>query len=149
MDVDGNVIVDLSLDMIVMNFGIPVREKVLVTIEEHVVSLFIKNTSNYKRHINEVWTSEPRKIDFKATDIMRADFQEPQRDLIIMLSRAFGKVYCRHFHTWVFHYMTIVLIGKDYFDWPHIISDNNHNQLTTVHQTKKFFMTSYVIWVVA
>lgn len=97
--------------MIAMTFRILVREKVLVTIEEWVVSLFIKNTSNYKRHINEAWLSKPMKNGLKATYILRADFQEPQRDLIIMLSRAFGKADCRHFHTWMFHYMTTILIG--------------------------------------
>lgn len=45
--------------------------------------------------------------------------------------------------------MHTILIGKKHFDWAHIVSDNNHNQLITVLQTNKFFMTSYIIWVVA
>lgn len=47
--------------MIGMTFGIPLREEVLVTTEEHSTSIFFKNSSNYKRHINEAWLEEPRK----------------------------------------------------------------------------------------
>lgn len=54
-------------------------------------------TSN-KRHMNENWLEEERKIGLKATNILRVDFKEPQRDLIIMLSKAFGKPDCKHFH---------------------------------------------------
>lgn len=46
-----------------------------------------------------------------------------------MLSRALGKADCKHFHTWMFHYMTMsILIEKDYFDWRQIIYDNIHNE---------------------
>lgn len=43
--------------------------------------------------------------------------------------------------------MTTILVGKHYFDWPQILSDNIRRQMKEVHQTKKFFFTSYVIWV--
>lgn len=61
VDVDENVIVDLSPVMIGLNFKILVREKVLVKIEEESISIFVKNASNHKRHINEAWIEEPRK----------------------------------------------------------------------------------------
>lgn len=97
--------------------------------------------------MNENCLEEERKTRFKANDILRADFKEPQCDLIIMLSKAFDKTNCQHFHPWMFHYMTTVLIGKKYFDWAQILSENIHKQLVDVHRMKKFLFTSYVVWV--
>lgn len=45
--------------------------------------------------------------------------------------------------------MTTILIEKQYFDWSQILSDNICKQMKEVHQTQKFFFTSYVIWVAA
>lgn len=47
----------------------------------------------------------------------------------------------------MFQFMTTILVGKKYFDWPQILSDNICKQMKEVHQTKKLFFTSYVIWV--
>lgn len=41
--------------------------------------------------MNKEWLEEERKTGFKANEILRQDFKEPQRDLIIMLSEAFDK----------------------------------------------------------
>lgn len=41
---------------------------------------------------------EERKTGLKATKILRADFKELQRELIIILGRAFGKPDCKKFH---------------------------------------------------
>lgn len=98
MDATENVIVDLSPKMIGMTFGIPGREEVLLTIEEEATSTFKKGSSNNIRHINEAWLEEPRKTGLKATYILRADFKEAPKDIIIMLSRAFGKIDCKHYH---------------------------------------------------
>lgn len=65
--------------------------------------------------MNTNWLEEERKIGLKAIEILRADFKEPQRDLIIMLSRAFDKPDCKHFHPWMFQFMTTILMGKQYF----------------------------------
>lgn len=73
VDPDMNVIIDLSPNMIGMNFGIPMKEEVLVTAEEKSTFIFVKNLSNYKMHINEAWLKEPRKTRLKATDILRDD----------------------------------------------------------------------------
>lgn len=66
-----------------------------------------------------------------------------------MLGQAFGKEDCRHYHLWMFHYIHIIISGKEYFGWAQIMSDNIHEQIRNVLETEKFFMTYYAIWVVA
>lgn len=74
--------------------------------------------------MNANWLEEERKTGLKTTEILRVDFKQPQKDLIIMLDRAFGKLDCNHFHPWMFQFMSTILIGKQYFDWPQILFDN-------------------------
>lgn len=119
-DAQGKTVIDLSPDMLGFIFGIPTREEVFLLTKEEALKAWDDKASASKRHMNINWLEEERKTDLKATKILRADFKEPQRDLIIMLSNAFGK----HFHPWMFQFMTTILIGKQYFDWPQILSDN-------------------------
>lgn len=97
-DDKGKIVIDLSADMLGFVFGIPSRDEVLLTTEEEAVEVWDKNIASCKRHMNEHWLEEERKTGLKASDILRADFKEPQGDLIIMLSQVFGKPDCQHFH---------------------------------------------------
>lgn len=147
-DAQGRIVIDMSADMLGFVFGISARDEVLLTIEEESLRVWNGNIASNKRHMNENWLEEERKIGLKDTDVLSANFKEPQRYLIIMLCKAFDKPDCRHFHPWMFQFTTTILIGKQYFNWVQILSDNIHKQMMEVHQTKKLFFTSYVIWVV-
>lgn len=89
----------------------------LLKTKEEAVEVWDGDIASRKRNMSENWLEEERKIGLKANEILRVDFKEPQCDLIIMLSKAFDKTDYRHFHPWIFHYMTTILIGKKYFDW--------------------------------
>lgn len=102
VDDKGRTVIDLSIDMLGFVFGIPSSDEVLLTTEEEAGGFWDKDTTACKKHMNEHWLEEDRKTGLKASDILRADFKEPQRDLIIMLSKAFNKPDCRHFHPWMF-----------------------------------------------
>ncbi|XP_059075246.1 uncharacterized protein LOC131875205 [Cryptomeria japonica] len=97
IDDKGRTVIDLSVDMLGFVFGIPSRDEVLLTIEEEVANIWDKDIASYKRYMNENLLEEERKTGLKASDILRADFKEPQRDLIIMLSKVFGILDCQHF----------------------------------------------------
>lgn len=130
-------------------FRIPTREEAFLLTEEEALKTWNDKVSASKRHMNTNWLEEERKTRLKATEVLRADFKEPQRDLIIMLNRAFDKPNCKHFYPWMFQFMITILVGKQYFDWPQILSDNIYKQMKEVQHTQKFFFTSYVIWVAA
>lgn len=73
-------------------FGIPSREEdMMLTTKEEAKEVLNDDTTSCKRHMNENWLKEERKIGLKANDILRADFKDLQQDLIIMLRKAFGK----------------------------------------------------------
>lgn len=88
--------------MLGLMFGISTRDEIFLSTQEEALRVWINKVTMNKRHMNENWLAEERKIGLKAIEILRADFKEPQRDLIIMLSRAFGKPDCKHFHLWTF-----------------------------------------------
>lgn len=87
-DAEGKTIIDLSFDMLGFIFGIPTREEVFLLIEEEALKAWNDKISASKRHMNANWLEEERKTRLKAIEILRANFKEPQKDLIIMLSRA-------------------------------------------------------------
>lgn len=66
--------------------------------------------------MNEEWLEEERKTGLKANEILKKDFKEPQRDFIIMLSKAFDKPICLHFQPWTFSFMLTILDGRQYYD---------------------------------
>lgn len=116
--------IDLSLDMLGFVFDILAKDEVLLTTKEEALGIWNSSVTSNQRHMNENWLEEERKKSLKATNVLREDFKEPQRDLIIMLRKAFGKPNYKHFHPWMFQFMTTILIGKQYFDWVQILSDN-------------------------
>lgn len=77
MDEQGRMVIDLSPDMLGFVFGIPARDEVLLTTEEESLGMWNNNVTSNKRHMNENWLEEERKIGLKATDVLRADFREP------------------------------------------------------------------------
>lgn len=115
-DAQGKMVIDLSPDMLEFIFSIPTREEIFLLTEEEASKAWNDKVASNKRYMNKNWLEEERKIGLKAPEILRAYFKEPQRDLIIMLNRAFSKLDCKHFHPWMFQFMTTILIGKQYFD---------------------------------
>lgn len=67
-DTKGNVVVDLSLEMLVLTFKITQFEEVLQTIQEEVVREFNINVDVNKDYANNSWLREPQKIGLKAID---------------------------------------------------------------------------------
>lgn len=124
IDAQVKTVIDLSPDMLGFIFGIPTREEVFVLTEEEAWKAWNDKTPASKRNMNTNWLEEERKKWQKATKILRADFKEPQKYLIIMLNRAFGKPDCKNFHPYMFQFMSTILIGKQYFDWLQILFDN-------------------------
>lgn len=91
------------------------------------IQILNNNVGANKNHINKVWLNGPRKSGLKATDkILKANFKDEPMDLVIMLSRSFGKEDIKHYHLWMFYFIDTILKGKRYFDWENIILDNIH-----------------------
>lgn len=75
-DAQGRTMIDLSTDMLGFVFGMPTRDEVLQTKEEEAAEVWDRDIASRKRHMNENWLEEERKIGLKATYIPRADFRE-------------------------------------------------------------------------
>lgn len=110
----GKIVIDLSPDMLGFVFRIPTRDEIFLSTEEEALNVWSDNVTLNKRHMNENWLEKERKIGLKAIEILRTYFKEPQRDLIIMLRKTFGKTDCKHFHPWMLQFMTTILIGKQF-----------------------------------
>lgn len=111
VDANGKVVIDLSPDMLALVFQIPTKKEVLVEGEEDGEREWNQNVSQCKKRMNEEWLKEERKTGLKVNEVLRQDFKEPQRDLIIMLSKAFDKPVYQHFQPWMFSFMLTILDG--------------------------------------
>lgn len=49
----------------------------------------------------------------------------------------------------MFPFIQTIFDGRQQFDWSMIVSDSIHNQMIKVRETKRFFMTFYVVYAVA
>lgn len=149
VDSIGILVIDLSPNVLALVFQIPTRREVLDEGEQDGEREQNRNMNQCKKMMNEERLEEEKKTSLKENEILRQDFKEPQRDLIIILSKAFGKPACRNFQAWMFSFMLTILDGQKYYEWAQVLSDNIKDQLRELHNTKKFFFMSYVIWVVA
>lgn len=77
MNAQGRMVIDLSVDMLGFVFGIPSRDEVLQTTKEEALRVWNRNIASNKRHMNENWLEEERKIGLQAIDVLRVDFKEP------------------------------------------------------------------------
>lgn len=67
----------------------------------------------------------------------------------MMLSQVNGSPQAYAFEPWMFFYISVVLEGKEYVDWAKMISDNIDEQFKNLRRTKTFYMSSYVIYMLA
>lgn len=74
----------------------------------------------------------------------RREFKEDAKDLITMLSRVFGYPNAGDFYPWMVKFILTIFDKK--IDWTTLISDNIHEQLKSVLETNKFYMTSYLVY---
>ena len=78
----------------------------------------------------------------------KVDFIEEGRDFITLLSRVFGCPHSNHFETWMLYFIHKIW-NKKQFDWASIINNYLHEQLIDVLHRKKFYMTSYLVFLLA
>lgn len=76
-------------------------------------------------------------------------FIEEYNDMVTFLSQVKGLPDSHYFQPWMCWYMNIIRKGNDRIDWGEQISDAIFNQLKEARTTLKFYVTSYLVYVVA
>lgn len=100
-----------------------------------------------RSHMNKKWFKTKKNSLNEVLECpKRGDFKKEIDDLIMMLSRVFGKKYSAYFKEWMVPFIETILDGRKQFDWGMILSDNLQNHMLKVGKTKNFFMNSYVIY---
>ena len=82
-------------------------------------------------------------------EIVWLDLQREYSDMVMMLSFIFGMPYSYRFESWMWYFVEQVMEEGDRIDWEGLISDNLNEQLMNLEHTRKFYMSSYVIYMQA
>jgi len=69
--------------------------------------------------------------------------------MVIILNQIMGQPTTSTFSPWMFKFILVVLKNKEMIDCAKLISDNLHERLTKVRETRRFYMTSYLVYVMA
>ena len=78
----------------------------------------------------------------------KAKFREEVKDYITLLHRVHGHKEAKNFEPWMCLFI-MKMIKRKQIDWATIISDNIDKQVMNVLSTKKFYMTSYLVYMLA
>ena len=71
-------------------------------------------------------------------------------DLVVLLHRIKDSPKAYLFDNWMYHFIDIILEGKQYLDWAEIIASSMSDQLKLTQTIKKdFFMSSYLVYCLA
>lgn len=79
-------------------------------------------------------------------ELFRSVFFEEYHDLVTLLSKVMGLPTTAFFEEWMFYFIKEIIWGKTKLHWAKMISENLHNQLMVVKKSSKFYMTSYLVY---
>ena len=68
---------------------------------------------------------------------------------IVLLSRVMGLPSIEHLNIWMVHFIKAIRTTKMPIDWATILSENLDEQLVGVKADPKFYMTSYLVYLLA
>ena len=68
---------------------------------------------------------------------------------IILLSRVMGLSASRHLNIWMVHFIETLKTSKMSINWASILSENLDEQLVMVKNNCNFYMTSYLVYLLA
>ncbi|KAH9306929.1 hypothetical protein KI387_011333, partial [Taxus chinensis] len=149
-NVHGELIAKLDAAAIGAALRILEMENAIVVSRDQAQAMFDQDSDKYKTRVAKSWLKNPKKGASRLTKtLFRADFNEELSDFIILLARVMGFPSTNEFHFWMCPLISMVCKGTQNINWAEIISMNLAEQLSNVQQTKKFYMTSYLMYTLA
>lgn len=82
-------------------------------------------------------------------ELFRSDFFKEYHDLVTLLSRVMGLPTIAFFKEWMFYFIQDIIRGEARFHWAKMINENLHNQLMAMKKTSQFYMTLYLVYLLA
>lgn len=67
----------------------------------------------------------------------------------MMLNRVMVSPQTASYEPWMWYYIKEMTRGADIINWARLVSDNLHEQMMNVEQTKTFYMSLYLIYILA
>lgn len=81
--------------------------------------------------------------------LLRTDFKEEYGDFILLLNRVAGSPQGMPFEAWMYYFIDEITSEVKMFNWSRMISNNLDEQLKNLESTKNFYMSSYVVYLLA
>lgn len=147
---NGVVLAFLSEEAIRETFCIPHYDRMLNRTRQESTTLFEKVPRRLMGFVTSDWMSGPKRRQSKLPKkLMYTDFKDEYSDMVFMLNRITGSPQGVVFETWMFYYVEEISLGLKMINWAKLISDNLDVQLRNLERTRTFYMSSYVIYMLA
>jgi hypothetical protein len=78
-----------------------------------------------------------------------SDFHEEYHDLVNLLSLIMGLQMATFFQEWMFSFIEEIIYGVTNFHWAGMIIEKIHEKLMALKNTSTFYMTSYLVYLLA
>lgn len=150
MDRDGNILADLLAKSIGKAFHIPTFGEMEEATIKYSKETWDADPLGCKRIINQYWLKQKRGSAAKVPqELYRCNFFEDYHDWVTLLTRVMGLPTTIYFQEWMFYFVEEILRGKAKFYWAGIISNYLHEYFMAVKKTSRFYMTSYLVYLLA
>lgn len=69
--------------------------------------------------------------------------------MITLLNRITGQEDGNQFQSWMYYIIAKIINKREYYDWPILISDTLHQQMTKFLEAHRFHMSSYLVYLIS
>jgi len=144
---EGKVLAYLRKEAIAKAFDIPSYKTTIFCDKESALQLYLAGPEKCMEVINNNWLVQPMPHVSKVPKkLHKSDFHQEINYMVVFLNRIMGCPQSANFEPWMFFYIEEIISGKRMIDWAEMISSNIDDQLKGLQETKTFYMSSYVIY---
>lgn len=148
---DGKKLVYLIEILVAEVFNIPAYDTMVYKSKDDALGLYESKPEMHDDILSKDSIKEPRSSHKRLPKktLLKSDFKDGFAELVMMLNRVMGSPQAASYEPWMWYYIEEFAKGANIINWARLASDNLHEQLTNVEQTKTFYMSSYVVYILA
>jgi hypothetical protein len=147
---DERVLAHLGEVAIQEAFGIPNYVRTSYKTKEDTKKLYDDQYELCTTNVNKSWLVKPMpSIKKMPKKLLRTDFKKEYGDIILLLNRVASSPQSAPFKSWMYCFIDEINSRVKMFNWSRMISNNLDEQLRNLESTKTFYMSYYIIYLLA
>lgn len=147
---DGKLLANHTTEAIGEAFGILAFQSMMFKTKERAAMLYDSGIEGCARITNRKWMQNPKPHHSKMPKkLISMDFKQECGDLVRMMSQIMGFPQAFIFEPWMFCFIEEVMDATKMVDWARMISNNLDEQLRNLKHSQSFYMSSYIVYMLA